>query len=376
MTEAHAVYSPSSSHRWIECTASAEAIQHVPPHDDLYGNGEHDTGTEAHAEIERCLGMCDGEGEGVGGGDFLALVEDVNPAHPAAHGIALVLAYVRQLVTVTPGRLWIERRVFLTADIWGRSDVFHWDAVNQILTILDYKNGYIDVQVEANSQLRIYGAAVILTHKLPAKWIRYVVVQPNSFQPVPRVKQWIESADQLYGWANAVSKIPSQPKAFKAGEHCDYCPLFGQCPATKDLLQHLTSVFANRPDRIPPQYIKQIAALKKPIDHWFNAFEKHALKQALGEGIQPGMLIVTGVKHRQWNDVDMARNYVLSKKGVKALSPPTPAQAEAMGLDVSGLVDKPEGGPVLAFEGDPRKPWKPKTATEMFASVLSGATTP
>lgn len=360
MTDQHAIWAPSSAHRWIPCTASAEAIARIPNFDHLYGAGENEVGTEAHAEIERCLGLCDGE-------TSLELAVPVNPAHPAAYGVALLLDFVRQL---PPGRLWVERRVRLTGDIWGRCDVGHWDGVNSILTIVDYKNGYLDVSAEENEQLRIYGAAHAFTHQLPVKWIRYAVVQPNSFMPVPRVKQWMESADSLHKWASKVAAIPSGPKKFVAGEHCRYCPLFGQCPASRDILRDLSAMMANPPDKVPAHQVALFKACEKPISDWYKSLDKHALKQALASGPQPGMAIIQTQKHRAWKSVDDARSYIMSQKGWPALDPPTPAQAEKMGLDVSALCDRPEGGPALAFESDPRPRWTPKSAAKMFESVV------
>jgi len=361
MTEQHAIYAPSSAHRWTHCTASAEAISRLPDFDHLYGNGENADGTAAHSEIERCLGLCDGESS-------LDLVEPVNPAHPAAYGVALVLDYVRQL---PPGICWVEKRVRLTDQIWGRCDIGHWDAANLIVTILDYKNGYIDVQAKKNEQLRIYGAATILTRQLPAKWVRYAVVQPNSFMPGGPVKQWIEPAAALYQWANDIAKIPASPRTFTAGEHCRYCPLFGQCPATRDVIAHLAIMMADRADQVPAHQVATFLACKKPIEDWFKSLEKHALATALKTGAPAGMSLVTTQPHRTWQDPIAARAEIFAQKGIAALDPPTPAQAKKMGLSFSGplTVIKPEGGPALALESDPRPKWQPKTVAKMFEKV-------
>jgi hypothetical protein len=57
--------------------------------------------------------------------------------------------------------------------------------------------------------------------------------------------------------------------------------------------------------------------------------------------------------------------------GVKALDPPTPAQAEKLGVVLDGLADRPEGGPALAFASDKRPEWKQRTAAEMFKGVVT-----
>lgn len=368
---AHAVYAPSSAHRWTVCTASATALQArgmVVPEEE----GEAaEQGTAAHEEIDRILGQFNGQ---VVDPEQIraAATELIDDDHPAAYGIALTLAYVAGLPR---GRVWVEQRVRLTDQIWGRCDICHWHEESGTLTVVDYKNGFVGVDAIKNPQLRIYGAGSIYTHKLPAKWIRYAVVQPNDFQPGPRVKQWRESADDLFAFASKTAAIPGgELKFVGVGEHCRDCALFGACEPSKDILAQFAIVVATGMDPTPEQ-IPLFLACKKPIDHFFEGIIKGGTKKALAGHIPPGMGLFTSVKHRTWKNEAAARAAVIAQKGVDALKPPTPAQAEDMGIDTNGLTDKPEGGPVLAFASDKRKPWTGgKTAAEMFASV-TGATT-
>jgi hypothetical protein len=71
--------------------------------------------------------------------------------------------------------------------------------------------------------------------------------------------------------------------------------------------------------------------------------EKFVLKTVISKGAV-----------RQRKGVNRARAFILSKVGVSALGPPTPAQAEKPGLDASELAERPEGGPAPAFESDAR----------------------
>lgn len=364
-TPAHAIHAPSSAHRWIVCSASATGLAHIPETDEGEEAAE---GTAAHDEIERIFGSLDGEMVTPATMPILP----VAPDHPAAYGIALLVNYVRQL---PPGRMWIEKRVTLTKDIWGRSDVQHWHEESATLTIPDYKNGFVDVDVVENEQLRIYGAGSIFTNNLPAKWIRYVVVQPNSFMPVPRVKQWIESAADLMAFATKAAAIPAQPPTFAAsvGEHCRDCRLFGLCPTSKDVLLQLQVMLGRPATDVTPAQVAQFMACDKPIEHWFKALWKHGTKLALDGKVPPGMKVVTSTTRRDWKNADAARDAVMAKLGVKALDPPTPAQAENLGMsadEIAVMVVKPPGGPALAFESDKRPPFVRKSAAEMFAGAV------
>ena len=359
----HATYAPSSAHRWTVCTASATAISALGEQEE--GDAAR-KGTAAHEEIERRLKPL--------ARDLKAKPLPADEDHPSAYGVALVVDYVSKLVG-TPtidDRLWIEQRVALTDVIWGRCDVSHWHAESQTLTIADYKDGFVGVDPDAE-QIRIYAAASMFTHRLPVKWIRYAIIQPNDFRPVPRVKQDIESVDSLYAWAEVVATIPKGPLTFVAGEQCKYCPLFGRCPASQDVLTRLSVMLANPPDAVRPDQVALFKACEKPVTDWFKALDKAATKAALAGDVPAGMKLVTSTKHRDWTNPEAARTAVLETLGEGALELPTPAQAEKLGMTkekVAALASVPEGGPALAFESDKRKPWVRKSATEMFAGVL------
>lgn len=350
---AHATYAPSSAHRWTVCTASAEAIAALGEQEEGEAAKK---GTAAHTELERVL---------VSGAE-------VDPEHASAYAVALALAYLKGLPE--GGKTWVEQRVALTEQIWGRLDVGHWFEPEATLTIVDLKDGFVDVSPAENEQERIYAAALIRMHKLPAKWIRYVIVQPNSIVPGPRVKQWVESVTDLLAWADRIAKIPTAEKIFVAGDHCRYCPLFGRCAPTRDLLGHLAVMLQHTPDEIRPNQVRLVMALKKPITDWFSGLEKAAVKSALAGTVPDGMKLVTSVKHREWDNLEAARREVVNALGESALELPTPAQAEKLGMaktEVAALARTPEGGPALAFESDKRKSWTPKSASEMFAGVLT-----
>lgn len=354
-SRAHAVYAPSSAHRWTVCTASAEAIAALGEQEE--GDAAK-KGTAAHEELERVLG----------GGE-------ADSDHDSAYGIALAVNFIKKL---PPGETWVEQRVALTNQIWGRLDFGHWYADGATLTILDLKDGFVDVSPVENEQERIYAASLIQQYKLPAKWIRYVIVQPNSIAPGPRVKQWIESAEDLFAFASKTAAIPAGPKEFCAGETCKYCPLFGRCPASQDVLLQLNVMLANPPDAVRPDQVALFLATKKPVTDWFAALDKVQTKAALSGAVPPGMKLVTATKHRAWKDETHARSEVVNALGYDALELPTPSQVEKLGMDkaeVAALADTPEGGPTLAFESDKRKPFTRKSGAEMFAGVVIASQT-
>ena len=363
---AHAVYAPSSAYRWTRCTASAEGIANSGAVLDIT-EGEDEEGTEAHSEIERLLRPL----AEYGLAEFI-----IDPFHPAFLGIGLMFDYVRQLVNGRSAgdRIWIEERVALTDQIWGRPDVIYWDAIGYILTVADYKNGHVGVDAERNEQLRIYAAAIIATHKLPAKYIRYAIVQPNDFRPVPRIKQWSEPYADLYAFAMQVATIPHGPKTFTPGEHCTYCPLFGKCQPTRDMLRDLSALIAGlmAPEEVTPEQRAMFLICEKPIEDAFTHAKKAWKTLLLKDQVLPGLMLVESTKHRAWNNPVAAKALVLEKLGVDGLKLPTPAQAIEAGLDeetVHAMAPRPPGTPVLAFANDKRTPWK-RDAHSMFGDAV------
>ncbi len=349
---AHAVYAPSAAKRWTVCTASAEAIAVLPEQEE---GEEAKEGTEAHEELERIL-------KG-GEADF---------DHPAAYGIALAINYVKQL---PPGKIWIEERVALTEQIWGRCDVAHWSPSTGVLTIVDYKNGFVGVDAEENEQLRIYAAGSIYTHQLPVRWIRYAVVQPNDFRPVPKVKQWHESPVSLFAFAQRVAAIPAGPKKFVAGPQCTYCPLFGRCEASRDILRDVSALVAGlmTPDQVTPAQRALFMACEKPInDALKNAKKAWSKDQMAGKG-SPDLKMVTSQTHRAWSNPKAARALILEKLGADGLDLPTPAQAIERGLDeatINAMAPRPEGAPVLAFANDKRPEFVKLSVSAMFGAAV------
>jgi hypothetical protein len=370
---AHAVYAPSAAHRWAMedgCTASAEAIAALG----LQEEGEEAIeGQDAHVEIERVLKPLQEYG--------LAELDDESREHPAAYGVAIFFAFVCKLIRHVTDKIWVEQRVRLTDEIWGRCDLAHWSPSTRVLTIADYKNGHVGVDAERNEQLRIYAAGSIYTHNLPALWIRYVVVQPNDFRPVPRVKQWFEPAADLFAFAQRVAAIPHGPKKFVAGTQCTYCPVFGKCEASRDVLRDVSALVAGlmTPEQVTPAQRALFIACKKPIaDAFKNAEAVWAKLQMRGEG-SPDLKMVTAAKHKAWANPETARALVLEKLGPAGLDVPTPAQAIERGISeevVNAMAPRPEGSPVLAFANDKRPDWKPRNVSSMFGDAVRGTNAP
>ncbi len=223
--KSHAKYSPSSSHRWLECPASVELSALLPAAPDTAASRE---GTDAHTCLEIFL----------------------------KNGIEKQLSTERFLVEKYPLQMVIHA-AWAAKEIWKltpqgalllaetRSELFHIDAEMHgttdasivdhfgTLQIIDFKYGRMPVEVEENTQMIAY--AIGIAHKFDYNFADVVctVIQPRANHVAGPVRSWKLTIDSLLQWSGrfklgvALTKHPEAP--FKSGEHCFFCPAKPTC---------------------------------------------------------------------------------------------------------------------------------------------------
>ena len=86
----------------------------------------------------------------------------------------------------------------------------------------------------------------------------------------------------------------------------------------------------------------------------------------------PGFKLVTGVRHRQYRDAEMAKEALFEACGLRAFEPVTPSQAEKLGADAAAVVSKlaftPPGEPQIAPEDDRRAAYVPRSVEQIFGA--------
>lgn len=260
---------------------------------------------------------------------------------------------------------------YIDPDLFGRTDVWNYGPEGD-LTILDFKYGRTDVDPVGNEQLMIYALGVVRSLQSAVSRVELIIVQPRSLAPVPRVKKWPLTIDHLLHFEDvlrvAVRYAKHEAPEYVAGRWCRHCPALGACPATQDLIQRLAPVLLMHD--LSPVDAAKVLALKALLEKKIADAEAVA-KDALMRGIPvEGKVLVTGRKHRQWRDPDMARDRLLEALGPSALMEPTPAQAEKLGDAAARIVDDlaftPPGSPELGDVGDKRAPYVARSAEQMF----------
>lgn len=250
----HAKFSPSAAERWMTCPGSVVLSEGMPEDETEYAA----EGTKAHAFAESCLLKHFAQ-------------HGAEPSCEDAEMGKHVKVYVdecKRLVT-KKSKVFIERRVAISDDVYGTADFVCWNPDAQVLYIRDLKYGAgVVVNVERNIQLRIYALAALVTMKLPAKTINIGIVQPRYEHPDGTIRSIdFEAADLLDIHADVIEAVDRARLAegakgaknwdeinLKPSEKgCRWCRASAICPALKNKAQSLAKqVFAPAGEILPP----------------------------------------------------------------------------------------------------------------------------
>ena len=369
----HARFAPSSAHRWLNCTASVDAASR---YDDPPSEAAQE-GSAAHFILERCL--IDGGQPSAHVGRTIVVKErgverSFAVTRDMARDVALGVDTVREIAS-HPGVSGVEARVSLERvdpDLWGTTDLWHWGQ-DGVLTICDFKFGRGDVDATGNEQLMIYAAAALerLATNVVPEVITLVIVQPRSVAPTPRVKRWSLSAQELFAFVDRVIGAIAEARrapTFTAGPWCEHCPALGECPATSDHRGIAPSLLtADMTVRDAERIVGYRDLLAKVVER-----AEKTLLEAMLLGHKSSFPLVTKNKHRQWRDVDLARQRISDEIGPQALEAPTPAGCEKFGPAGKAIAQElaftPPGEPTIGKPGDKRAAYLPKSAETMFGA--------
>lgn len=377
---AHALLSPSGSHRWMHCTPSARLEENLPEST----SSAAEEGTVAHELAEYAL-------EAYLKGEYVPLLDELPmPKHIAANQyyspemdkyVTDYICYVCDIYDmVQDAEMHIERKFDLTSyvpECFGSCDC---DIVGKkVLNIIDLKYGK-GVQVDANdnSQLMMYALGVLRTLS-PKRQAEIETVRMHIAQVrLGNYSVFEMTARDLTHWGIHVLR-PTAEKAFAGqgetvvGSHCKFCKFKAQCRAQRDAL---VGDFEELGDT-KALSLDEIADLLTKVDmysDWLSSVKSHALSEALAGKNLKGWKLVEGRSNRVITDEgkavevlvglgfteDELKNHKL--KGIGDLEKMVGKKALAMNL--GDIIAKPKGAPTLALESDKRETLQP--AIDMF----------
>lgn len=372
---AHALLSPSGSHRWMPCTPSARLEENLPEST----SSAAEEGTLAHELAEYALGM-------YLKGEYVPLLDDLpTPKHIAANKyyspemdkyVTDYVCYVCDIYELEEKpEMSIERKFDLTSyvpECFGSCDC---DIVGKkVLNIIDLKYGKgVQVDAKDNSQLMMYALGVLRTLS-PKRQAEIETVRMHIAQVrLGNYSVFEMTARDLTHWGIHVLR-PTAEKAFagqgetKVGSHCRFCKFKAQCRAQKDAL---VNEFETHGDTkaLTLDEIGDILSKSDMFTDWLASVKTFAMQAATrGEKVK-GWKLVEGRSVRVISDTETAIERLKAiglstedvtnrkLKGIGDLERLVGKKPLAATLD--GLIVKPQGLPTLAPESDKREELSP-----------------
>lgn len=377
MPSSHALLSPSSAHRWLNCTAAPRLEEHFPDEGSDYAR----EGTLAHAYCAKLLK------------EFLHLPTDEEKAEIAEYAsylsgemsehvdtyYAIVIEKYNAALQRTPdAKLLVEVQLDFSDVIpesFGTSDAVI--IADDEMEVIDFKYGKgVKVSAEENPQMMIYalGAYNAYSDEYNIKKVRMTIVQPR----LDNLSEYELSVRKLKKW----SKETLQPRARAAfegkgeqmpGEWCRFCKCKGQCRALAKTSIETATRFES-PDLISDDEMAHEVLPSLPVIRtWLEAVESFALQRALGGTEFDGYKVVAGRSIRKIVNPD-AVMATLDEQGFRADDYLKPSELRSLG-DLEKLVgkkrftelcgsfiQKPQGKPTLVTIDDKREAYNPAAA--------------
>ena len=355
----HAKLSPSSSSRWLTCTASVAASA---PYENK-SNAASSWGTACHALGESIL--LD-EAPPIVGAEIEAVEIDKEMIDTAE----AYADYCRALMAPDSVTL-IEERFdlsFIAPDTFGTGDFSVLNGTH--LDIVDLKTGHGIVYAEENTQLMLYalGAIMYLEDIYDIETVTLHIMQSRA----GHIDTWDTTVQELKTFAN-FAKLQAQfilngDTTFNpTRKACQWCAHQANCDA---LREHVNTMITGEfddledlegnADKVSTDHIKTILDNADLISSFVKAVQQVALERMqAGEEID-GYKLVEGKTNRKWSDEAEVAKYLNRKIPAKDLwtkkmIPMTQILKLRKGdKKLEAMLIKPEGKPTLAPNSDKR----------------------
>lgn len=384
----HALLSPSSAHRWLNCPRAPRLEATLPEKPSEYAH----EGTVAHSVCEVTAKK---KFKKVKAAEYNRVIKRLkNDEAWNDEMLHTAETYVEHLTEramefINEPYVAFEVKVDVSdyvPEAFGRCDCVMFGGDTLIIT--DYKHGKgVPVSPEENPQLMLYALGAVKLYKpLFGDALKKIAVYIDQ----PRINAydgWACGIDELLKWGAEIK--PKAEMAFMgfgeyhAGEWCRFCRANGICKAQAE---QQTSAFddfgaavGNTNAILSPTEMGAVLEKGKFLVEWYDAVKTKALESLLNGEKIPGYKVVEGRSSRVWTDQDAALEKLQANGIDRAVIydsvPKTLAQLEKLlGMAkfkelVGEFVTKPQGKPTLAPESDPRNEFN--SAAADFAGVAS-----
>lgn len=384
----HALLSPSSAHRWLNCPLAPRLEATLPEKPSEYAR----EGTVAHSVCEITAKK---KFKKVKAAEYNRVIKKLKTDavwdDEMLHTAETYVEHLTELAMEFANEPYIAFEVKVdisdyVPEAFGRCDCVMFGGDTLIIT--DYKHGKgVPVSPDENPQLMLYALGALKLYKplfgVALKKVAVYIDQPR----IGAYDGWTCTVDELLAWGESVK--PKAQMAFMgfgeyhAGDWCRFCRANGICKAQAEqqigAFDDFSAAVGNPTALLSPSEMGEVLKRGETLVSWYETVREKALESLLNGEKIPGYKVVEGRSTRCWTDQDKALDK-LQESGVDRAViydsvPKTLAQLEKLlGTArfkelVGELVTKPQGKPTLALETDSRKEFN--SAAADFAGVAA-----
>lgn len=328
MNNTHSNLSPSKRVRWAACPGSVREEARYPD----TSNPAAVDGTHSHTLLEKCI---------IEGDRFASFYNHSAMTDESgqfridadrAERIQFALDYVYSRKIEVDGIVRAEKRVN-PAKFFGRDDLSGTVDVqiigNDVLEIIDYKDGMYPVDAKNNLQMELYAFGALADYP-DIKTIRMTIIQPKlrlkGMSGISTHEQSVESLMAKIPKIIAEAAATDDPNAplIPGDTQCHYCKHKGACSALASQMMATAGIsFANlsedaattEPATMSDTKIKELIEAAPLIRKMLDGVEAEALRRLEAGQLIEGLKVVRGRGARGWvDDTLIAEN--LKKMGV------------------------------------------------------------
>lgn len=299
----HAILSPSSSHRWLNCTPSAVLELEF----ENTSSSAAEEGTAAHAfcehKLKKALKMRSKRPVSDYDSDEMQECTD-------AYVDFVLEQYETAKQKCKDPAILIEQKVDFSEyvpDGFGTADCLI--VSDDTLSIIDFKYGQgVLVDAYDNSQMKCYalGALAIYESLYDIKEVSMSIFQPRR----ENVSTWMIATKELKKWAEQVLK-PKAELAIKgegeycSGDWCKFCKASVRCRARSEEKLKLAKDEFKLPPLLTDAEVEKILVVIPDLTSWANSILAYATDMAVNHGKEwEGFKVVEGRSVRKYKDED------------------------------------------------------------------------
>ena len=290
---AHAILSPSSAKRWINCPPSARINAEAPQKDTVYTR----EGTLAHAicELKARKHFLTGIGpkkykaamdkfradelwqdEMEGHTDtYLEALKDIAAQYSEAPHVALEVKV--DFSEYVPEGFGTADCLMIGPGEGVKGDVLH---------VIDFKYGKgVEVTAEDNPQMMLYALGALMDYSAiyDIDEVRMTIVQPRIKR---EPESWSLKALSLINWANCVvepaAKLAMAGEGeFQEGEWCRFCAIRGSCRERARANLEAAQLDFKEPPELSDVEVGEALTLGQRLKQWLSDLEEYALNACL-----------------------------------------------------------------------------------------------